>query len=70
MLTTFSESGWAGRGQGNVLSLRRELSLNTDESQVDQLHEDVEKKGKYFKLLFSLKGLKFYIKKEQNKWTP
>jgi hypothetical protein len=44
--------------------------LNTDESQVDQLHEDVEKKGKYFKLLFSLKGLKFYIKKEQNKWTP
>ena len=43
--STFSESGWAGREQGNFLSLGRETVL---EGEVDQRHEDLERKREYY----------------------
>ena len=44
----FSEGGWEGRGHGNSLSLKGELSLKAYEPQFGQLHEDVERKREYY----------------------
>jgi len=44
------------RGQGNFLSLGWKLSLKVDDPQVDQEHEDVERKWEYYHItIFSEK---------------
>ena len=47
-----ANGGWAGRGQGNFLSLGWELSLKVDEPEVGQQHEDEERKCEYYHIIF------------------
>ena len=42
--------------------------MKGDEPQVDQRHEDVERIREYYIIIFPLKDLKLYIKKEEDKW--
>ena len=52
---TYPEDVWAGRDQGKFLFLGWELSLNADEQQVSQRHDDMERKREYYHIIIFLK---------------
>ena len=60
----YPEGGWAGIGQGNVLSLGWETILEGGWTTVDQRHEDVERKREYYHIII------FPEHKEENKRKP
>ena len=69
--TTFAEDGWADRGQGNILSLGWETII---EGEWTTSLPTAWRFGKETGILpdcnFPWKDLKFYIRKEEGKWTP
>ena len=63
---TFSEGGWAGRGQGNFWLLGREAIL---EGGWTTSWPTAWRYAKELEILpFPLKDLKLYMKKEEDKW--
>ena len=57
----FSQDGCAGRGQGKLLFLGRDKSLEAGGSSVGQRHDDLERKRGYYHFIFSLEGLRKYL---------
>ena len=71
MSTTSSKAGERVEVSATFYPYDSKLYLNEDEPQVGQRDEDVERKWECYHIIISpLKGLKCYIKKEEDKWTP
>ena len=51
MPKAFSEGGWADKVQGNFFSFCWEVSLEADEPQAGQQHENAEKKREYYHII-------------------